>query len=126
MAQARSNTERNKLKQEANQAAERFAAAFLPENAVPYPLAETLSSGTDAMRQVMETGADLARFYTTRLGKQVGYMAELATCRSPLQFTVICARAASEAAHDYTDELDRVMAINLNGRLAAEHTAKDA
>jgi len=115
MAQAERNVDRKKLKKEANEAADRLAAAFPPEGTAPFPMAAGMHAGSDAMKHWMETSANMAQFYTSRMGKQLTHMTELATCRSPAQFAAVCARVASETAHDYADQVDRVMAINLNG-----------
>lgn len=115
MAQAEQNVDRKKLKKEANEAADKIAAAFPPENSAPFPIAAGMYAGTDAMKHWMETSANMAQFYTARLGKQLANMTELATCRTPAQFAAVCARVTSETAHEYADQLDRVMAINLNG-----------
>jgi len=115
MAQSPQSVDRKKLKREANEAADRLAAAFPPENSAPFPVVAGMHAGTDAMKHWMETSADMAQFYTSRWGKQLAHLTELATCRSPAQFAAVCARVTSETVHDYADQVDRVLAINLNG-----------
>lgn len=83
--------------------------------AVPIPIAESMQYGADAMKHWLETSQNMARFYNDRLAKDFQYLGEFGTCRSPAQLTALWCRIASETAHDYADQLDRVMAINLNG-----------
>ena len=77
------------------------------------------------MKHWLKAGQDMARFYNARLAKDFGYMTELGLCRSPMQVATLWCRAASETAHDYADQFERVMAINLNGQaeLAEERDA---
>jgi len=84
---------------------------------------DTMRMGSSAMKHWMETSQDLARFCNARLAKDFAYMTEFGTCRSPAQVAAVWCRAASETAHDYANQLDRVMAINLDGAAAA--MAKD-
>ena len=87
---------------------------------MPIPIADGVRFGADAMKHWLETGQDMARFYNSRLSKDFAYMTKLGTCRSPAQAAELWWRAASEAAHDYADQFDRVMAINLNGAATAD------
>lgn len=115
MLDAKPPTERVKLRQEARAATEQTDNSFLSEGIAPLPLAVGMHFGADAVKQLMETGLDAARFYNSRLAKDVGLLSEFALCRTPADVVELWGRAVSEAAHDYTDQFDRVLSINLNG-----------
>ena len=114
MATTRAQAERNANREEARKVAEHIEHD-LHEGDMPIPIAEGIRFGADAMQHWLQTGQDMARFYNERLAKDLSYLTEAATCRSPVQLASLWGRAASETAHDYAEQLDRVMAINLNG-----------
>lgn len=115
MTQKKQNADDAKVRQEARKAAEKIERSFPPESSAPVPIAETMRFGTDAIKHFLKTGQDMARFYNGRLAKDIGYMSQFATCRSPSDVANLWAQIASETAHDYADQVDRVMQINLNG-----------
>ncbi|MEL6663683.1 MAG: hypothetical protein AAFR33_11850 [Pseudomonadota bacterium] len=112
MPDTHTQAERARVRKDVRRAAKRIENGFPPEGSAPAPLVNTMTFGADAMKHWLETSQDLARFYNARLAKDFSYMTELATCRSPGDLTALWCRAASEAAHDYANELDRLMAIN--------------
>ncbi len=115
MATTKAQAERNANREAARKVAEHIEQDFPPESAMPIPLAESVQFGADVMQHWMQAGQDMVRFYNTRMAKDFSYLTEAATCRSPMQLASLWSRAASEAAHDYAEQLSRVMAINLNG-----------
>lgn len=108
-------TERVKLRHETRAAAEQTDKSFPSEGIAPLPLEVGIHFGANAVKQLMETGLDAARFYNGRLAKDVGLLSEFSLCRTPADVVELWSRAVSEAAHDYADQFDRALAINLNG-----------
>lgn len=113
MTQSTSQSRRSKVREEANKAAEQIERS-LPKGMTPEALAKSMQMGTNAMSHWIETGQDLAIFYRERLAKDVSFMNDFATCRTPTDVARVWCRAASEAVHDYADQFDRVMAINMD------------
>lgn len=72
-----------------------------------------MKGGSQAMERWVATSQELSRFYTSRLKKDVELANAFASCRSPEEFVEVWSSAASTMVHDYADEFDRVMAINL-------------
>lgn len=114
MPDTQTQTERTRTRGQARQAADRIERSFPPEASAPLPFANSMQFSADAMKHWLATGQDMARFYNGRLAKDFCYMTELATCRTPGDIAALWWRAASDAAHDYADQLDRVVAINLD------------
>ncbi len=63
-------------------------------------------------RHYMQTNEELARFYSNRFRKNIETMRRLSTCRDAQSFSDAWSHAASETAHDYADEFDKLLAIN--------------
>lgn len=105
---ARKKASRLKVKETDDNTSSTTSSEAAPE----FPMAVGMKAGTDAVRRMMEIGADMTRFYTSHLGKQMGYMAELATCRNPTDFFEVYSRAVSEAAEDAAVQFDRLSSIN--------------
>lgn len=120
MTESKAETERAKVRKAARAAAEQIERSVPPEASAPLPLAAGMHFGAEAMRHWMETGQDMARFYNGRLAKDVGFMTEFARCRSSADVAHLWYRAASEAAHDYADQVERVLSLNLNGAVHLE------
>lgn len=89
--------------------------SYFPQNA---QAANAVRMGAAAMEHWVATGQEMARFYTRRLKKDMETMSAFAACRTPEQFNEVWYKAASETVHDYAEEFDKVMAINLNGSAA--------
>lgn len=86
--------------------------AFFAEN----PQAtNALRVGANAMEHWVATGQELARFYSDRMKKDFSAMGSFSSCRTPAQFAEAWWSIASDTAHDYVDEFDKLAAINLNG-----------
>lgn len=124
MAQSKTQSGSNGASQRTSGRAEGVSVGFPPEASTFAPLANGMHLGADSMKHWFTAAQDMARFYNERLAKDFGYMTELGTCRSPAQFAALWCRAASETAHDYAEQLDRVMAINLNGAHTLDHAAE--
>lgn len=119
MATQRAQTAQSKAREEARKVADRIETEFPPETAFPMPFADTMGLGANAMQHWMETSQEMAKFYQARLAKDIRYMTALGTCRTPADLAAVCTKAASEAAHDYAEQLEKVVAINLNGNATA-------
>lgn len=115
MAQTKTQSGQNGSSRKSSRNTDGVSVGFPPEASAPFPFADGMRMGADSMKHWFSATQDMARFCNERLVKDFGYMTELGTCRSPAQFTALWCRAASETAHDYADQLDRLMAINLNG-----------
>ena len=98
MAQKRAQAEQAAASPRTSRTTKMASVGFDPAAAMPLPF-----------------GQDMARFYNTRLIKDFSYLSEFGACRTPAQGAEVWLRAASEAAHDYADQLDRVMKIAMNG-----------
>ncbi|WP_084396663.1 hypothetical protein [Henriciella aquimarina] len=59
------------------------------------------------------TNQELTRFWSYRLKKYLATLDSFANCRTSEDFLSTMARAASDTVHDYANEYDRVLAINL-------------
>lgn len=68
-----------------------------------------------AMRHWAASGQELARFYSTRMKKDMSLMSAFTSCKTPQDFSEVWYNAASSAVHDYADEFGRIMEINLAG-----------
>ena len=66
-----------------------------------------------AMHQWVASSQELARFYSTRLKKDLSVMSALSSCKTPQDFSEVWYNAASSAVHDYADEFDRILEIGL-------------
>jgi len=115
MAQKRAQAEQAASSPRTSRTTKKASVGFDPAAAMPLPFADGMRYGTEAMKHWFETGQDMARFYNTRLIKDFSYLSEFGTCRTPAQGAEVWLRAASEAARDYADQLDRVMKIAMNG-----------
>ncbi len=82
---------------------------------LPTALVEPMRAGATAIHAFVATSQDLARFYNERLRKDFAYLSAFGSCRSPADMAVLWWRMASETAHDYADQVDRVMALSLDG-----------
>ena len=81
---------------------------------VPNPGASNmLRGGALAMEHWVASSQELARFYSTRMKKDMSLMSAFASCRTPQDFTEVWCNAASSAIHDYADEFDRILQIGL-------------
>lgn len=89
---------------------------FTPEAAG----ANAVQNGALAMQHMVAAGQELTRFYVDRVRKDFDTMRAFATCRTPTDLAVVASEAASEMVHDYANEFDTVLAINLNGIAAGE------
>lgn len=89
---------------------------------LPTALVEQMRAGAAAMHTFVATSQDMARFYNERLRKDFAYMSAFGSCRSPADMAELWWRMASEAAHDYADQVDRVIALSLDG---AAETARE-
>jgi len=79
--------------------------------------------GFDAMQAIRQsalgvehwisTTQDLTRFASYRLRKNLETLDAFAKCRTSKDFISAVARASSDSIHDYANEYDRVLAINL-------------
>lgn len=67
-----------------------------------------------AMNQLVASSQELARFYSTRMKKDLSFMSTLTACKTPQDFSKAWYNAASSAVHDYADEFDRILAIGLS------------
>lgn len=90
-------------------------AFFTPENAG----ANAAQNSALAMQHMVAASQELTRFYVDRVRKDFDTMRAFATCRTPSDLAAVASEAASEMVHDYANEFDAVLAINLNG-IAAE------
>lgn len=108
------HTQTEQARTQARQAADRIERCLPPEASAPFPVASSMQFSADAMKHWLATSEDMARFYNGRLAKDFSYMTEFASCRSPGDVAALWWRAASDAAHDYANQLGRVMAINLD------------
>jgi hypothetical protein len=117
MAQAKSQTEKSSSGSKVNPSAGMNGPGFVPNSAIPIPVADTMQFGADSMKHFVEASQDLAQFYNKRFRKDISFMSELGSCNTPAQGAAVWFRAASEAAHDYVDQFDRVMEITLNGSM---------
>lgn len=111
----KSETNSSRATQKAQEDVKNVTTGFAPEAAVPIPIADSVQFSAEAMKHWLETGQDMARFYNARLAKDFRYLGELGTCRSPMQVANLWCRMTSETAHDYADQLDRLMTISMNG-----------
>ena len=66
-----------------------------------------------AMHQWVASSQELARFYSTRVKKDLSVMSALTSCKTPQDFSEVWYNAASSAVHDYADEFDRILEIGL-------------
>jgi len=115
MAQSKTGTAGNGSAAKSRASGDSGTTGFPSHMAALFPVADGMRMGADGMKHWFTAAQDMARFYNERLAKDFGYMTELGTCRSPAQFAALWSKAASETAHDYAEQLDRVLAINLNG-----------
>jgi len=72
---------------------------------------DLLRGGTLAMEHWVAGSQELARFYSTRMKKDMSVMSAFASCRTPQDFTEVWSNAASDAVHDYAEEFDRVLTL---------------
>lgn len=73
--------------------------------------------GLKALNRWSEMNKELARFYSQRVKTDLKMLSECASCREPAEIGAVWMKAANTAIRDYTDEFDRLMAINI----PAEH-----
>ena len=66
-----------------------------------------------AMHQWVASSQELARFYSTRVKKDLSLVNALTSCKTPQGFSEVWYSAASSAVHDYADEFDRILEIGL-------------
>jgi len=122
------DTSKATAERHANRAAARKVADHIEQDLphdsdMPAPVAESFRYGADAIQHWLQTSQDMARFMNARLAKDFSYLTEFGTCRSPHQVASLWCRVASETAHDYANQLDRVMSINLNGEPVPQRDA---
>lgn len=85
-----------------------------PNMFMPNVGADRLMAGSAlAMKHLVASSQELARFYSTRLKKDLSVMSALTSCKTPKDFSEVWYNAASSAVHDYADEFDRILAIDL-------------
>ena len=94
-----------------------------PGAAVPIPIADTVQFSMEAMKHWLETAQEMAFFYNNRLTKDFGYLAQLGTCHSAPQLADLWCRMASETVHDYADQFEKVMAINIKAGVMPGRTS---
>ena len=92
MTKTRAQAEQTAASPKASRATKKLPTGFAPNGAIPIPFSDTMQLGTDAWRNMFETGQDMARFYNTRLLKDFSYLSELGACRSPSQGAAVWAR----------------------------------
>ena len=114
MAQTKSTTQKAAASQKSSSQVGTNGTGFIPNSAIPIPVTDTMQFGAVSMKHFMEASQDMAKFYNRRLRKDSSFMSELGTCKSPQQGAAVWFRAASEAAHEYVDQLDRFVAITLD------------
>ena len=124
MAQSKTQGGSNGAAKRSYGGAEGVSVGFPPDASTLIPFAYGMRMGADSMKHWFTAAQDMARFCNERLAKDFSYMTALGTCRSPAQFTAAWCRAASETAHDYAEQLDRVLAINLNGADTFDHAGE--
>lgn len=71
------------------------------------------AAGREAIKNWFEVNSELTRFMSTRLRKDIAMLNAYAACRSTRDVAEVWQRATSAAVHDYAEELDRLIAINL-------------
>tara|TARA_R110000744_G_scaffold52715_3_gene112855 strand:- start:1527 stop:1913 length:387 start_codon:yes stop_codon:yes gene_type:complete len=76
-------------------------------------MTKLLGGSTRAMQHWAASGQELARFYSTRMQKDLSLMSALTSCKTPQDVSEVWYNAASSAVHDYADEFDRIMEIGL-------------
>ncbi|MBO6531344.1 MAG: hypothetical protein JJ970_15035 [Erythrobacter sp.] len=103
---------RKKSQNDANEASDDVVLTASSETEAEFPMAVGLKAGTDAARRMMEAGSDMARAHMAQMSKQMGFMAEFATCRSPTEFADVYGRAVTEASQDFAAQLERLSKIN--------------
>ncbi len=114
MAQTKSTTQKAAASQNSSSQVGTNGTGFIPNSAIPIPVTDTMSFGAVRMTPFMADSQDMAKFYNRRLRKDISFMRQIGTCKSPQQGAGVWFRAASEAAHDYVDQFDRCVAITLD------------
>ncbi|WP_300392797.1 hypothetical protein [Henriciella sp.] len=82
----------------------------------PLPGFDTMQAfrqGALNLEHWISTSQDLTRFASYRIRKNLETIDAIAKCRTSEDFISAVARAASDTVHDYANEYDRVLAINL-------------
>lgn len=74
-----------------------------------------MGTGVVAMQNWLQTSQELGYFMAVRAGKDMAGMQKIATCRTPQEVSELWLGLASEAAHDYADEFDRLLSIGRPG-----------
>ena len=74
---------------------------------------QAIRQGALGIEHCISTSQDLTRFASYRLRKNLETIDALAKCRRSEDFIAAVAKAASDTVHDYANEYDRVLAINL-------------
>jgi len=115
MDASKARAERHANRAAARKVADQIEQDMPRDSDMRAPVAESFRYGADAIQHWLETSRDMARFMNARLAKDFSHLSEFGTCRSPRQLASLWCRVASETAHDYANQLDRVMEINLNG-----------
>ena len=69
------------------------------------------------MSHWVASSQELARFYSTRMKKDLSLMNALTSCKSAQDFSEVWYNAMSSTVHDYANEFDRILEINLADRL---------
>jgi hypothetical protein len=98
----------------ASQAASTDALPFSPF-APNFQGLNGLGMGAASMGHWVAANQEVTRFYSNRLKKDLAAMSRFAECKTPSEFAGLWVSTARDAAHDYVDELDRLVAINFNG-----------
>lgn len=75
--------------------------------------AKAMQLGGANVSHWITTNQELASFWATRLKKNMSMLEGLSRCKTGQDYANVMARAASELVHDYADEFDRVLSINL-------------
>jgi hypothetical protein len=65
------------------------------------------------MKQMVASSQELARFYSTRMKKDMSFMSALASCKTPQDLSEVWYNGVSSSLHDYVDEFDRILAMGL-------------
>lgn len=115
MPEPKQRKSRTRLSQDARKTTASVDNELSPESPIGLPYFTTMSSAFEAWRHWVKTGSEMSQFYNRRLAKDYSYFTQLAQCRTPADYLAVWSGMTSEAAHDYADEVDRVLAINIEG-----------
>ncbi|WP_084397959.1 hypothetical protein [Henriciella aquimarina] len=78
-----------------------------------YDPVKAMDIGGANMDHLFSISQELASFWADRIRKNVSVFHGLSDCRTPEDYMTVMAKAASETVHDFANEFDRMVAINL-------------